>query len=230
MNLILLQNRLGHNFRNVGLLQQALTHRSYSKLNNERLEFVGDSALNCIIAFMLFDRYKEIDEGNLSRVRANLVKQQSLYEIAEMINLSQFLKLGEGEWKSGGSHRPSILADTLEAIFGAVFLDSGFDIARDVVYALYSPFIKNIGPKTLDKDAKTLLQEYLQARKISLPKYNVIATHGVAHNQEFEVECLIPKLDIRVFGAGISRRTGEQEAAKVALEKIKKHLKNHLCH
>ena len=222
MDLTLLQNRLGHNFRNTALLQQALTHRSHSKLNNERLEFVGDSVLNCIIAFMLFDRYKAIDEGNLSRVRANLVKQQSLYEIAETLNLSQFLKLGDGERKSGGARRPSILADTLEAIFGAIFLDAGFNTARDVIYALYIPFIKNIGSKTLDKDAKTLLQEFLQARKIPLPKYSVIATHGVAHNQKFEVECLVSKLDISVFGSGISRSTGEQEAAKLALEEVKK--------
>ncbi|MET3119649.1 ribonuclease-3 [Undibacterium sp. GrIS 1.8] len=218
MNEQLLQKRLGHQFKNAALLQQALTHRSHSVLHNERLEFLGDSILNCVVASLLFDSFANIDEGDLSRVRANLVKQQSLYEIAQRIELSQFLRLGEGELKSGGFRRPSILADTLEALFGAIFLDAGFDAAREVIKSLYSPVLVTIDPTTLGKDAKTLLQEFLQSKKIALPQYNVVATHGAAHNQEFEIECLVPKLEIQVFGAGGSRRAGEQAAAKLALE------------
>ena len=220
MDLMLLQNRLGHTFKEAALLQQALTHRSHSIVHNERLEFLGDSILNCVVASLLFDRYSKIDEGDLSRLRANLVKQQSLYEIAQRLDLSQFLRLGEGELKSGGFRRPSILADTLEALFGAIFLDAGFDAARDVIRALYIPILDTVDPKTLGKDAKTLLQEYLQGKKIALPQYNVVATHGAAHNQEFEIECLVPKLDIQVFGTGGSRRAGEQAAAKLALEAV----------
>ncbi|AZP10753.1 ribonuclease III [Undibacterium parvum] len=218
MNEQLLQKRLGHQFANSALLQQALTHRSHSVLHNERLEFLGDSILNCVIASLLFDSFASIDEGDLSRVRANLVKQQSLYEVAQRIELSQFLRLGEGELKSGGFRRPSILADTLEALFGAIYLDAGFDAAKEVIKALYSSVLVTIDPNTLGKDAKTLLQEFLQSKKIALPQYNVVATHGAAHNQEFEIECLVPKLEIQVFGAGGSRRAGEQAAAKLALE------------
>lgn len=220
MDFMLLQERLGHVFRDAALLQQALTHRSHSGLHNERLEFLGDSVLNCVVASLLFERYNKIDEGDLSRLRANLVKQQSLYEIAQRLQLSQFLRLGEGELKSGGFRRPSILADTLEALFGAIFLDSGFDAARQVIRALYIPILDTVDPKTLGKDAKTLLQEYLQGKKIALPQYNVVATHGAAHSQEFEIECLVPKLEIQVFGTGGSRRAGEQAAAKLALEAV----------
>jgi ribonuclease-3 len=220
MDPMLLQNRLGHTFKDTALLQQALTHRSHSSLHNERLEFLGDSILNCVVASLLFDRYTKIDEGDLSRVRANLVKQQTLYEIAQRLELSQFLRLGEGELKSGGFRRPSILADTLEALLGAIFLDAGFNVARDVIRALYIPILDTVDPKTLGKDAKTLLQEFLQGKKIALPQYNVVATHGAAHNQEFEIECLVPKLDIQVFGTGGSRRAGEQAAAKLALEAV----------
>ncbi len=201
-------------------MQQALTHRSHSALHNERLEFLGDSVLNCVVASLLFERYDKIDEGDLSRLRANLVKQQSLYEIAQRLELSQFLRLGEGELKSGGFRRPSILADTLEALFGAIFLDSGFEAARAVIRSLYVPVLEHVDPRTLGKDAKTLLQEFLQGKKIPLPQYNVIATHGAAHSQEFEIECLVPKLDIQVFGTGGSRRAGEQAAAKLALEAV----------
>jgi ribonuclease III len=151
-------------------------------------------------------------------VRANLVKQQALYEIAQRLELSQCLLLGEGERKSGGFRRPSILADTLEAVLGAVFLDGGFDAAQQVIRRLYEPILKHIDPKTLGKDAKTLLQEWLQSRKIPLPVYSVVATHGAAHNQMFEVECSVPKLGIQVLGSGGSRRAAEQGAAKLALE------------
>ncbi len=218
MNEQLLQKRLGHQFKDVALLQQALTHRSHSTMHNERLEFLGDSILNCVVASILFETFDRIDEGDLSRVRANLVKQQSLFEIAQKMELSQFLRLGEGELKSGGFRRPSILADTLEALFGAIYLDAGFDAARTVIKALYTPILVSVDPTTLGKDAKTLLQEFLQSKKIALPQYNVVATHGAAHNQEFEIECLVPKLEIQVFGTGGSRRAGEQAAAKLALD------------
>ena len=224
MDIATLQSRLGHTFSNAALLQQALTHRSHSSLHNERLEFLGDSVLNCVVASLLFDRFDKIDEGDLSRLRANLVKQQSLYEIAQRLELSQCLRLGEGELKSGGFRRPSILADTLEALFGAIFLDAGFDTASRVISALYAPVLETVDPKTLGKDAKTLLQEFLQGKKIQLPQYNVVATHGAAHNQEFEIECLVPKLDIHVFGTGGSRRAGEQAAAKLALESVQQAL------
>lgn len=222
MNEQLLQKRLGHQFNDVALLQQALTHRSHSVSHNERLEFLGDSILNCVVASILFDTFDSIDEGDLSRVRANLVKQQSLFEIAQKMELSQFLRLGEGELKSGGFRRPSILADTLEALFGAIYLDAGFEAARKVIKSLYEPILVSVDPTTLGKDAKTLLQEFLQSKKIALPQYNVVATHGAAHNQEFEIECLVPKLEVQVFGTGGSRRAGEQAAAKLALETVVK--------
>jgi ribonuclease-3 len=218
MNLQLLQTRLAYTFQDAGLLQQALTHRSHSSVHNERLEFLGDSILNCVVASVLYERFSGIDEGDLSRLRANLVKQQSLYEIAQKLELSQFLRLGEGELKSGGFRRPSILADTLEALLGAIFLDAGFNAARDVIRAFYIPILDSVDPRTLGKDAKTLLQEFLQSKKISLPTYNVVATHGAAHSQEFEIECLVPKLGIQVYGRGGSRRAGEQAAAKLALD------------
>lgn len=218
MDVQALQTALGHEFASKDLLQQALTHRSHSVAHNERLEFLGDSVLNCVIASLLFEKFAKIDEGDLSRLRANLVKQQSLYEIAQRLELSQHLRLGEGELKSGGFRRPSILADTVEALFGAVFLDAGFDVARRMIKRLYQPVLDTVDPQTLGKDAKTLLQEYLQGRKIALPVYTVVATHGAAHSQEFEVECAVAKLTIQVLGAGGSRRAAEQAAAKKALE------------
>jgi len=215
-----LESRLRYEFRNAELLRQALTHRSHSATHNERLEFLGDSVLNCAVAALLFQRFGKLDEGDLSRVRANLVKQQSLYEIAQALNISESLRLGEGELRSGGFRRPSILADTLEAILGAIFLDSGFEAAQTVIKRLYVPILDHIDPRTLGKDAKTLLQEYLQGHKIPLPTYTVVATHGAAHNQQFEVECTVPKLDVKVSGSGASRRAAEQAAAKKALDEV----------
>ncbi|TAL95740.1 MAG: ribonuclease III [Paraburkholderia sp.] len=215
-----LESRLRYEFRNAELLRQALTHRSHSATHNERLEFLGDSVLNCAVAALLFQRFSKLDEGDLSRVRANLVKQQSLYEIAQALNISEGLRLGEGELRSGGFRRPSILADTLEAVLGAIFLDGGFDAAQTVIKRLYVPILDHIDPRTLGKDAKTLLQEYLQGHKIALPTYTVVATHGAAHNQQFEVECTVPKLDVKVSGSGASRRAAEQAAAKKALDEV----------
>lgn len=218
MSLEVLQDRLGHRFLSPGLLDQALTHRSHGASHNERLEFLGDSVLNCAVAALLYCRFSAIDEGDLSRVRANLVRQQTLYEIAQRIELSACMRLGEGELRSGGSRRPSILADGLEAVLGAVLIDAGFDVALAVVERLYEPILRNVDPHTLGKDAKTLLQEWLQSRKIPLPVYAVVATHGAAHNQMFEVECAVPKLGVQALGSGASRRAAEQAAAKKALE------------
>jgi len=218
MSLDDLQQQLGHRFADDALLRQALTHRSYGQPNNERLEFLGDSVLNCVVAAMLYRHFACIDEGDLSRLRANLVKQQSLVEIAQRLGLSAHLLLGEGEARSGGFRRPSILGDTVEAIVGAVFLDAGFDAAQAMIVALYQPILETVDPKTLGKDAKTLLQEHLQGKKLPLPVYSVVATHGAAHSQVFEVECAIPKLQIHVLGSGASRRAAEQAAARGALE------------
>jgi len=213
----LLEERLGYRFEKSDLLMQALTHRSHGKKNNERLEFLGDSILNCIVAEILFEKFSALDEGDLSRVRANLVKQQALYEIAQSLSLSDYLRLGEGELKSGGFRRPSILADTLEAIIAAIFLEAGFSKVREVLRRLYAQILENVDPRTLGKDDKTLLQEYLQGHQLPLPVYVVTATTGVAHNQQFEVECVVENLNIKVAGSGASRRAAEQSAAKLAL-------------
>jgi len=213
-----LEQKLGYQFANPELLAQAVTHRSHGAVHNERLEFLGDAVLNCTIAQLLFQKFARLDEGDLSRLRANLVKQQSLAEIAERLELSQFLRLGEGERKSGGFRRPSILADTLEAAVGAVFVDRGFEAAREVIARLFEPVLKSVDPKTLGKDSKTLLQEFLQGKRLPLPQYTVVETRGAAHNQEFEVQCALTKLDISVRGSGRSRRAAEQSAAKLALE------------
>ena len=214
-------NRLiAHDFKNASLLVQALTHRSHGSLNNERLEFLGDSVLNCVIAHELYKRYPKLPEGDLSRLRAHLVKEPTLGEIAKNLNLGDSLKLGEGELKSGGWRRTSVLADALEAIIGAVFVDSGFSAAEELIVRLYSPLLEQLDPKAIGKDAKSLLQEYLQGKKVDLPEYQVIATEGEAHCQTFRVECLIPKLNIRTEGEGTSRRAAEQLAAQLAYEKL----------
>ena len=222
LDIKLLQERLGYTFQKPDLLMQALTHRSHSKKNNERLEFLGDSVLNCTVAEMLYERYGDLDEGDLSRVRANLVKQQALYEIAQALQLSDCLRLGEGELKSGGFKRPSILADSFEAIVGAIFLDSGFEASKKVLRKWYSQILEHVDPRTLGKDDKTLLQEYLQGHQLPLPIYTVVATTGVAHNQQFEVECSIPSLKVTLNGKGASRRAAEQAAAKLSLDAAQK--------
>ena len=187
MNVNVLQERIGYSFRQIDLLQTALTHRSFSSHHNERLEFLGDSLLNCVTAINLYERYVELNEGNLSRLRSSLVRQQALYEIAQKLDMSSFLRLGEGELKAGGFKRPSILADAMEALFGAIFLDSDFETVRRVITQLFTDMMKGLDPETFGKDAKTQLQEYLQGHKLALPEYQVVATHGAAHNQEFEM-------------------------------------------
>ena len=174
MNRDALCRQIGHVFAQPQLLQRALTHRSHSAAHNERLEFLGDSVVNCVVAKYLHDSYPDLPEGDLSRLRSNLVNQQTLYTLAQQLHLGELLLLGEGERKSAGAQRPSILADALEALVGALFLDGGFDVAEKAVLGLYIPFIRQADVLTLGKDAKTLLQEYLQSRKLALPKYTVI--------------------------------------------------------
>ena len=216
MNRDVLCRKLGYTFIQPQLLQRALTHRSHGQAHNERLEFLGDSVLNCVIAKHLFDAYPDLPEGDLSRLRSNLVNQQTLCILAQQLDIGELLLLGEGERKSAGFRRPSILADAMEAIFGAVFLDTGFAAAEQVVLGLYVPFIAQADVQSLGKDAKTLLQEYLQGKKLALPKYTVIATQGEAHAQLFQVECEIGQLKLTTRGEGASRRTAEQAAAEAA--------------
>lgn len=216
-----LQQHLGYAFSEPALLAQALTHRSHGSPHNERLEFLGDSVLNCVIAAELFARFGALDEGDLSRLRARLVRQEALLQLAQDLGVGEHLRLGEGELKSGGSSRPSILADALEALVGAIFLDGGFASARDAVLRLYQPMLAGLDPDDPGKDPKTLLQELLQARRIGLPQYTVLATRGAAHNQHFEVECAVPQLSVRTVGSGSSRRSAEQEAAMRAFQQIR---------
>ncbi len=210
--------RLGHQFRDPRLLNQALTHRSHGVQHNERLEFLGDSVLNCVVARMLYERFASLAEGELSRVRANLVNQNSLFEIASRLGIGEHVLLGEGELKSGGFRRPSILADALEAVLGAVFVDSGFEAAEGVIRRLFEPILASTDPASVAKDPKTRLQELLQGRRMSLPQYSIVGVSGEAHEQLFRVECVIPELDIRSLGEGASRRAAEQAAAKAAYD------------
>ena len=212
--------RLGYSFKNLGLLAQALTHRSFSANNNERLEFLGDGALNFIIANQLFNRFNKLPEGDLSRLRAQLVKESTLCEIAQNLNVGESLKLGEGELKSAGWRRPSILADALEAIVGAVYIDGGYEAAETLVLKLFQDKLTDIDPKIIDKDAKSQLQEFLQRKKMDLPDYNVVLIEGEAHAQTFKVACDIKVLAIKTVGEGTSRRIAEQRAAQLALEQI----------
>ena len=212
--------RLGHVFAQPGLLQRALTHRSYAPEHNERLEFLGDSVLGCVIAKYLYDNHPQLSEGELSRLRSSLVREDTLALLAQQLDLGSHLKLGEGERKSGGFRRPSILADAMEALFGAVLLDGGFEAAEKTVLGLYVPYLAQVDMQTLGKDAKTLLQEHLQGRRIALPTYTIIATGGQAHEQSFEVECAIPALKIATRGAGSSRRNAEQQAAQAAYQQL----------
>ena len=210
--------RIGYSFSDPELLRQALTHRSYGATHNERLEYLGDSVVNCVIALELYHKFPRLSEGELSRLRASLVNQHSLSAVAQNFSFGEQILLGEGEVKSGGSRRPSILADALEAVVGAAFLDGGFDAARSVVRMLFTAALATVDPETTGKDPKTLLQEYLQSRRMALPQYAVVAKRGEAHAHVFEVECVIPALDIRSLGEGSSRRHAKQNAARRAYE------------
>jgi len=216
-----LQKRLEHEFSNPRLLQQALTHRSFSADHNERVEFLGDSVLNLAVAGLLYERLSELPEGDLSRVRANLVKQDTLHQLAVQLGLPPLLRLGEGEAKSGGNKRPSILADALEAVIGAVYLDAGFATADQLVRRLFSAVEINPHMQAIGKDPKTELQEWLQGRKMNLPIYRVVGTLGAAHKQTFDVECEISEYGRAERGIGGSRRAGEQAAAAAMLAYVK---------
>ena len=211
-----LRLKLDYTFREPDLLRQALTHRSYGAPHNERMEFVGDAVLNCVVGVALYERFPALPEGDLSRVRAGLVNGDTLARVARQLGLGSEIHLGEGEVKNGGAERPSILADALEALFGAVYLDGGFDAARRVIVTCYANVLRDVDPGALGKDPKTSLQEWLQARRWPVPEYVVTATSGEPHEQRFTVECRIPRLSIVASGEGSSRRAAEQAAAEVA--------------
>jgi ribonuclease-3 len=220
-SLVALQQRLQHQFADASLLKRAITHRSFSSDHNERLEFLGDSVLGVVVADMLYRRLQKLPEGDLSRVRANLVKQDTLHQLALSLGLPDVMLLGEGEMRSGGQKRPSILADALEAMIGAVYLDAGFAAAQALVQRLYQAVQINPEMEAIGKDPKTELQEWLQGRRMKLPSYRVVATLGAAHKQSFDVECEIPELNRAERGIGGSRRAAEQAAATAMLEILK---------
>ncbi len=216
-----LQQRLGHRFAEPELLSRAVTHRSFSSDHNERLEFLGDAVLSLAISALLFERFGGSDEGDLTRVRAHLVREDTLHRVAVVIGLPEVLRLSEGEARGGGAQRPSILADALEAIIGATFLDGGFDPARALVQRLFGEVIVSTDIESWTKDAKTELQEWLQARRLPVPTYRITSTRGQAHAQTFEVECGVPALSLAETGEGRSRRVAEQEAARRMLVALK---------
>lgn len=216
-----LQRRLEHTYADPRLLERAVTHRSFSSDHNERLEFLGDSVLNLSVSGLLYEELRNLPEGDLSRIRANLVKQDTLHALATGLGLSAVLRLGEGELKSGGRLRPSILADALEALIGSVYLDAGFDKAAALVRRLYRDVEVNPGMSAMGKDPKTELQEWLQARKMSLPAYRVAATTGAAHQQQFHVDCEVAEFSRTECGTGHSRRAAEQAAAANMLKALK---------
>jgi ribonuclease-3 len=219
--LVALQERLQHRFRDPGLLARALTHRSFSSEHNERLEFLGDSVLNLAISALLYESLQSLPEGDLTKVRASLVRQEPLHRIAIELHLPDALQLGEGELRTGGRQRPSILADALEAVIGAVYLDAGFPAADAVVRRLYKDVELKPAMAAAAKDPKTELQEWLQGRKMKLPVYRVVGTLGAAHKQTFNVECEIPELGVSERGIGATRRAGEQAAAAALLLTLK---------
>lgn len=216
-----LEKRLAHSFSDPRLLARALTHRSFSSEHNERLEFLGDSVLNLAVAALLYKRLDRLPEGDLSRVRANLVKQDTLHHLAIELGLPAVLKLGEGEARSGGHRRPSILADALEAIVGAVHLDAGYAAAEALVHRLFRDVDITPQMSAAARDPKTELQEWLQGRKMKLPIYRVAGTLGAAHKQTFDVECEVTDMGVIERGIGASRRAGEQAAAAAALIALK---------
>jgi ribonuclease III len=214
------EQKLGYSFKNPALLQQALTHRSFGSGNNERLEFLGDGILNCCIASLIFEQFPAMPEGELSRLRANLVNQSVLAEISTSLNVGSLLRLGDGELKTGGASRPSILGDSLEAVLGAVFLDAGFDAATTVVRTLFASRLISVRDTRPPKDAKTELQEWLQAKHLPLPAYTVKRIEGESHRQQFYVECAVSSFEIHIDGCGASRRLAEQAAAAQVLAAV----------
>lgn len=217
-----LERRLGHRFSAPRLLEQALTHRSHGADNNERLEFLGDGVLGCAVADELYARFPQLSEGKLTRLRASLVREEALASTARELGLAEHLRLGEGELAAGPEPRPSILADALEAVFGAVFLDGGYEAAREALLAVFGRELDQLDPERPGKDAKTELQELAQARRLKLPEYRVTSVRGEAHRQFFEVECTVPGLGLRATGSGTSRQRAEQQAAKNLLEQLER--------
>ncbi len=216
-----LQQRLGHRFAQPRLMQRALTHRSFGADHNERLEFLGDAVLSAAISALLYERFAGSDEGDLTRVRAHLVREDSLHRVALTLGLPDVLRLSDGEARGGGAQRPSILADALEALIGAVYLDGGFEPAAAMVRRLFGDLIAGTDADSWSKDAKTELQEWLQARKLPVPAYSIVAVRGQAHAQTFHVECAVAALGLAERGEGRSRRAAEQEAARRMLESLK---------
>ena len=215
-----LQRRTGHRFADEQLLTRALTHRSFGADHNERLEFLGDAVLSLTVSSLLFERFAGSDEGDLTRVRAHLVREDSLHRVALALGLPEVLRLGDGEARGGGAQRASILADALEALIGATFLDGGFGAARALVKGLFGEVIQTTDVASWTKDAKTELQEWLQARRLPVPTSRISATRGQAHAQTFEVECVVPALSLTERGEGRSRRVAEQEAARRMLDAL----------
>jgi ribonuclease-3 len=215
-----LQHRLGYDFTDPALLVQALTHRSFGQPNNERLEFLGDSVLDCAMSIMLFKRFADLREGELSRMRASLVCQDALARVAINLDLGSCLRLGEGELRSGGFRRPSILADAVEAVIAAVCLDASFEVACELVNRLFEPLLAGVDSASPGKDPKTALQEWLQGRRVPLPTYAMVRIIGEAHAQEFEVACEVPRFSVRTIGRGSSRRAAEQKSAELALVRL----------
>lgn len=215
-----LQQRLGHQFASLALLQRALTHRSWGAEHNERLEFLGDAVLSLAVSALLYERFMGSDEGDLTRVRAHLVREDSLHRVALQLRLPEAMRMSEGESRGGGAQRASILADGVEALIGAVFIDAGFDAAQALVRRFFGDVIQGSEAQSWSKDAKTELQERLQARRIAVPAYRIVATHGQAHAQTFDVECAVPALGLAEHGEGRSRRTAEQEAARRMLDAL----------
>ena len=220
MQLERLQKKLGYQFANLDYLKQALTHRSAASHNNERLEFLGDSILNFAIGKALYEKFPKANEGELSRMRAALVKEQTLAIVARQFELGEYLKLGAGEMKSGGHRRDSILSDCVEAIIAAIYLDHSMDKALEQIYHWYRDLLTEMKPEEAQKDAKTRLQEFLQSRKLKLPVYEVVDIKGEAHNQTFKVSCQVEKLDEVIIGVGTSRRKAEQDAAEQVIQKL----------
>lgn len=215
------QQRLGHRFGEPRLLRRALTHRSAAAEHNERLEFLGDAVLALAVSDLLYERFSGSDEGDLTRIRAHLVREESLHRLALQLGLPDMLRLSEGELRGGGAQRPSILADALEAVIGAVYLDGGFDAAKRLVQRLLGELIDSSEVANWSKDAKTELQEWLQGRRLAVPAYRIVATRGQAHAQVFEVECVVEALALVERGQGRSRRAAEQEAARRMLDTLK---------
>lgn len=220
-NLDHLQRKIDYQFQDTGLLKQALTHRSAGHKHNERLEFLGDAILNLTIAEALFHQFPKCNEGELSRMRATLVREPTLALLARDFQLGDYLSLGQGELKSGGFRRESILADCVEALIGAISLDSSLANATEIVTRWYQPLLKDIQPGDNQKDAKTRLQEYLQGNRLPVPTYNIVNIQGEAHNQLFTVECSIQNNDRTFIGKGSSRRKAEQAAAEQILQELK---------